>query len=79
NLAYAEPGAIVVELFPPRYVANFFWLAANCGGLDYWAVLGRETQPPLPPDDMIAQTQAYRDDLVVDPEVLAATLDRAGL
>lgn len=79
NLAYTEPGAIVVELLPPRYVANFFWLAANCGGLDYWAVLGRETEPPLPSGDIMAQTQAYRDDLAIEPSALAATLDRAGL
>lgn len=79
NLAYATPGAIVVELLPPRYVANFFWLAANCGGLEYWAVLGRETLPPLPPDDWIARTQTYRDDLEIDPDRLRETLDRAGL
>jgi hypothetical protein len=79
NLAYAEPGATVIELFPPRYVANFFWLVANCSHLNYWALLGRETLPPLPIGDWMAQAQAYRDDLEIDPQALATILDRANL
>ncbi|MGN6605824.1 MAG: glycosyltransferase family 61 protein [Jatrophihabitans sp.] len=70
NLAFASPGATVVEIFPPRYVQGCYWkLADTVPGLRYRYLVGhgrvRTAQRAMSPAA----------DIVVDTAALAALVD----
>lgn len=46
NLAFASPGATVIELFAPDYVQGCYWKLSDCvTGLDYRYLVGSGKQP----------------------------------
>ena len=70
NLAFASPGASVVELFPPDYVATCYWKLAHCvPGLAYRYLVGQGK----PPRD--GRMNRVSSDITVDLTALSRMLD----
>lgn len=70
NLAFASPGASVIELFAPDYVQGCYWKLANCvPGLGYRYLVGVGRAPRR------GARTGVMSDITVDPTVLARALD----
>ena len=73
NLAFAAPGAAVVELFPAGGVNTCYWkLAASVPGLEYRYVLG------LGDTERASQSELLVRDIQADIEAIGRTLDDLG-
>jgi hypothetical protein len=71
NLAFASPGASVVELFAPDYVQGCYWKLAHCvPGLEYRYLVGTGRPPRS------GLMHGVMSDITVDPDALLRTLDR---
>lgn len=67
NLVFAQPGATVIEIFPPGHCQNTYWLLSNLGGLAHYH-LTAQVDPRS-----IGQT-AVMQNISIDLERLAAAL-----
>jgi capsular polysaccharide biosynthesis protein len=70
NLAFASPGASVIELFPPDYVQLCYWKLADCvPGLSYRYLVGAGRRPRS------GRMNGVMSDITVDLTALASALD----
>jgi glycosyl transferase family 61 len=70
NLAFASPGASVIELFPPDYVQLCYWKLADCvPGLSYRYLVGEGREPRS------GRMNGVMSDITVDLAALASALD----
>ncbi len=69
NLVFAAPGARVIEIAPPGWLAAFHWMISARLGLEHTVLLGEGRVMRDVPD--VADRER---DIVVDPEKLAALL-----
>jgi hypothetical protein len=70
NLAFASPGASVIELFPPDYVQLCYWKLADCvSGLSYRYLVGTGRAPRS------GRMNGVMSDITVDLAALARALD----
>jgi hypothetical protein len=70
NLAFASPGASVVELFAPDFVQGCYWKLADCvPGLGYRYLIGTGREPRS------GRMNGVMSDITVDVAALASALD----
>lgn len=70
NLAFASPGAAVVELFAPDYVQGCYWKIAAClPGVRYRYLIGAGRAPRR------GRMEGVDSDIVVDPRALRELLE----
>jgi capsular polysaccharide biosynthesis protein len=70
NLAFASPGASVIELFPPDYVQLCYWKLADCvPGLSYRYLVGAGRRPRS------GRMNGVMSDITVDLTALTRALD----
>jgi Glycosyltransferase 61 len=70
NLAFASPGASVIELFAPSYVQGCYWKLADCvQGLGYRYLLG------LGPGPRSGRMSAVMSDITISLDALTRALD----
>jgi glycosyl transferase family 61 len=70
NLAFASPGASVIELFPPDYVQLCYWKLADCvPGLSYRYLVGPGREPRS------GRMNGVMSDITVDLAALKRALD----
>jgi capsular polysaccharide biosynthesis protein len=70
NLAFASPGASVIELFPPDYVQLCYWKLADCvPGLSYRYLVGAGRRPRS------GRMNGVMSDITVDLTALTSALD----
>jgi hypothetical protein len=70
NLAFASPGASVIELLAPDFVQGCYWKLADCvAGLQYRYLIGNGRQPP--PERM----RSIASDINVDVTALTRLLE----
>jgi hypothetical protein len=73
NLAFASPGAAVVELFPAGGINSCYWkLASGVPGLEYRYVCGTGDPTPLSLSEFLTR------DIVADLNAIGAMLDDLG-
>ncbi|HWL14524.1 MAG TPA: glycosyltransferase family 61 protein [Opitutus sp.] len=70
NLAFATPGAHVIEIAPPGWLAPYHWMLSARIGLSHTIVLGEGPVMRGVPD-----VSARERDIVVDPRRFAAALE----
>jgi capsular polysaccharide biosynthesis protein/tetratricopeptide (TPR) repeat protein len=72
NLVFAQPGATVIEIFPPGHCQNTYWLLSNLGGLAHYHLTAQVDPRSL------GQT-AVMQNISIDLERLGAALRLAKL
>ncbi len=72
NLVFAAPGACVVEIVSPQWLAAFHWMISARVGLEHTILLGQGTVARGVPD-----ADARRTDIVLDAERFEALLETA--
>lgn len=69
NLVFAPPGAQVIEIAPPQWLAAFHWMISARAGLRHTVLLGQGAVMDGVPD-----VAARQSDIVLSPERLTAVL-----
>ncbi len=74
NTVFCNPGAKVIEIFSPEWVAACFWAVSNQIGLDYYYLIGKGKRPPeyTDPGRML-------EDILVDLDELLNLMKLAGI
>jgi hypothetical protein len=73
HLAFASPGAAVVELFPAGGISTCYWkLASAVSGVEYRYVCGKGDPKPISLSEFLTR------DIVADLDAIGATLDDLG-
>ncbi|HYP15848.1 MAG TPA: glycosyltransferase family 61 protein [Opitutus sp.] len=71
NLVFASPGARVIEIAPPGWLAEFHWMVSARLGLQHTVLLGEGRVMRGVPD-----VSDRERDIVIDPQKFAAVLER---
>lgn len=71
NIAFCNPGAILIELFSSRYINVCYWSISNLMSMQYWYIVGEE--------EIAANHDEpdFRQSFLVNLEKFSATLKRA--
>ena len=77
NLAFCQPGTLVVEIFPRNAVLPYFWSLAQVAGLDYFPLLAPTCDPALVA--LLASPELDREDAWVPIPDLLNLLEQTGL
>ncbi|MFS8907710.1 glycosyltransferase 61 family protein [Synechococcus sp. OH2] len=77
NLAFCQPGTLVVEIFPRNAVLPYFWSLAQVVGLDYFPLLAPTCDPALVA--LLASPELDREDAWVPIPDLLNLLEQTGL
>jgi hypothetical protein len=77
NLAFCQPGTVVIEIFPTNAVLPYFWSLAQVVGLNYFPLLAPTCDPALVA--LLASPGLDREDAWVPVPDLLALLEQTGL
>lgn len=77
NLAFCQPGTLVVEIFPRNAVLPYFWSLAQVAGLSYFPLLASVCSPALVA--LLASPELDREDAWVPIPDLLNLLEQTGL
>ncbi|PIK88003.1 hypothetical protein SYN65AY6A5_02320 [Synechococcus sp. 65AY6A5] len=77
NLAFCQPGTVVIEIFPTNAVLPYFWSLAQVVGLNYFPLLAPTCDPALVA--LLASPELDREDAWVRIPDLLKLLEQTGL
>jgi tetratricopeptide (TPR) repeat protein len=77
NLAFCQPGTVVIEIFPTNAVLPYFWSLAQVVGLNYFPLLAATCDPALVA--LLASPELDREDAWVRIPDLLKLLEQTGL
>lgn len=77
NLAFCQPGTVVIEIFPTNAVLPYFWSLAQVVGLNYFPLLAPTCDPALV--SLLASPELDREDAWVRIPDLLKLLEQTGL
>ncbi len=77
NLAFCQPGTVVIEIFPTNAVLPYFWILAQVAGLKYFPFLAPTCDAALVA--LVASPELDREDAWVRIPELLKLLEQTGL
>lgn len=77
NLAFCQPGTVVIEIFPTNAVLPYFWSLAQVVGLNYFPLVAPTCDPALVA--LLASPELDREDAWVRIPDLLKLLEQTGL